>query len=291
MFIQRLAIVSLLAVCLSTMLAGPASAKRPTAPPPPTVAGERPLTAQELAESDARIAAAHGYVEEARRQGLDLVSLGCVTPNAVGSGPLPNACSVPQGFLSVEARDQIKSHYCGPATGQVISNYTWATGAGANKYAQAVIAGWMKTDVNGFTNAPELEDGLEAATVRAPRRPAAWNWVVSPLEDEDNDGTVGDDLHAMVRSNVSGAKMPLALAVKPYDPNGTYHLSSWDEPVTSPGHWIAVYGWVGLYTGTDSSRLYYTDSSRDEGGATGRFWDPLRHIAIMIMAHTQRLVW
>jgi hypothetical protein len=39
------------------------------------------------------------------------------------------------------------------------------------------------------------------------------------------------------------------------------------------------------------ARIYYTDSSKDEGGSTGKFWDPTRHIAAMIMEHTQRFVW
>ncbi len=95
----------------------------------------------------------------------------------------------------------------------------------------------------------------------------------------------------IVRSNVSNDRMPLAIAVKPYDAGGDFHLTSWARPVASMGHWIAAYGWVGLWTGTDSSRLYYTDSSRDEGGSTGKFWDPMRHIGAMIMAHTARLVW
>jgi hypothetical protein len=198
---------------------------------------------------------------------------------------------VPQGFLAVEARDQTLGHYCGPAVGQVIANYSWAMGVGKNKYTQAKIAGWMRTDVNGGTSAPLLEDGLEAATNGAPRRPAGWNWVVTDLRDVDADGTVADQLHSFVRANVSGAKMPLAIPVKPHDAASQFHLVSWPKPVVSVGHWIAAYGWVGLWTGNDTSRLYFTDSSRDEGGSTGKFWDPMRHIAALIMEHTKRFVW
>jgi hypothetical protein len=42
---------------------------------------------------------------------------------------------------------------------------------------------------------------------------------------------------------------------------------------------------------SDTSLLYYTDSSKDEGGGTGRYWDPIRHIAGMIRDHTQMFVW
>jgi hypothetical protein len=85
--------------------------------------------------------------------------------------------------------------------------------------------------------------------------------------------------------------MALAISVKPHDVNGRFHLSSWPKPVNSPGHWITGYGWWGLYDGTNSSWMLYTDSSKDEGGATGSFWDPMRHIAGMIMDHTGRFVW
>ena len=302
MLSRRLAMAALSALVLLIAGAGAAVAAKPTpAPTPipsaPAGAGERPLSPGEEAKATAKLAAAEAYVAEAARDGRDLVSLACVTPTAVGpigtinAGAAINACAIPQGFLSVEARDQVKGTYCGPATGQVISNYSWSVAAGANRYTQATIAGWMSTDVNGRTDAPYLEAGLEKATASSPRRPVGWDWVVANLSDTDRDGTVGDQLHAMVRSNISNSKMPLAIPVKPYDIDDAFHLSSWARPVSSVGHWIAAYGWVGLWTGTDSSLLYYTDSSRDEGGSTGKFNDPMRHVAQMIMDHTRRLVW
>ena len=293
MFSRRVAGVVMVGAMLIPLVgAGGAAAAKPVPPP----VGERALTPQEQAEADARLAAAEAYVASADARSAELVTLACVTPLADGTeGTTEDAttsgCSTPQGFLAVEARDQDKGTYCGPAVGQVIANYAWAMRAGANKYTQAKIAGWMQTDIRGLTNAPELEDGLELSTAGAPRRPAAWNWVVAALFDSDRDGQVGDQLHAMLRSNVSNSKMPLAVPVKPHDNSDRFHLSSWSKPVNSPGHWIAAYGWVGLWTGTDAARLYYTDSSRDEGGSTGKFWDPVRHIAQMIMDHTQRLVW
>jgi len=302
MFSRRFVLAALSAVLLLAAGAGSAEAKKPspaTSPGPsaPPVADERPLTPDEETKAAAKLAAAEAYVAQAARDGRDLVSLACVTPTtvatgtAVTAGATINACAIPQGFLSVEARDQAKGTYCGPATGQVISNYSWAAASGKNKYTQTTIAGWMGTDANGRTDAPYLEAGLEKATAGSPRRPAGWNWVVINLTDTDADGQVGDQLHAMVRSNISNSKMPLAIPVKPYDIDDAFHLSSWARPVSSVGHWIAAYGWVGLWTGTDSSLLYYTDSSRDEGGSTGKFNDPMRHVAQMIMDHTRRLVW
>jgi hypothetical protein len=292
---RRLITTVLGIVLLATFTTGPVAAKRP-APPQPDA--ERPLTAEEEAASDAKIAAAEAYIAILAAEGAELSTLSCVYPVSTSTDDLSggtddtiDACSTPSGSLSVEARDQTKGHYCGPAVGQVIANYTWKMASGANKYSQAKIAGWMQTDVKGYTNAPELEDGLEMATAGAPRRPANWDWVVSPLRDTDGDGTVGDQLQDYVRANVSGSKMPLAFAVKPYDRNSKYHLSSWSKPVDTIGHWIAGYGWYSYWTGTDYARIYYTDSSKDEGGSTGKFWDPTRHIAALIMEHTQRFVW
>jgi hypothetical protein len=286
---RRLVVAALTALVAAGLAAGPAGAAKPKPPADPP-SGERPLTSDELAASDRKVAAAETYVAAIAAAGGHTVTLDCVTP-ATGARAPSDVCYVPQGYLPVEARDQVLGHYCGPATGQVIANYAWATPAGANKYTQGLIASWMKTDINGLTNAPELEDGLEAATNGAPRRPAGWDWVVTPLRDTDGDGALGDQLQDYVRANVSGAKMPLAIPVKPHDRNGQFHLSSWARPVASPGHWIAAYGWYSYWTGTDFARVYYTDSSRDEGGSTGKFWDPTRHLAEMIRVHTGRFVW
>jgi hypothetical protein len=247
---------------------------------------ERPLTSAELAVGERRIRAAVQYVAAAD---AELRTASCPIPT--GSGPTPQSCPPPSGFLGVEARDQIKAIYCGPAVGQVVSNYTWAMGAARNKYTQGQIAAWMRTDINGGTAAPELEDGLEQSTIRSPRRPQNWDWVVINLLDRNHDGQEGDELHGYVRSNVSGSRMPLALPVKPHEPGAQFWLVSWPLPKPSVGHWIAVYGWKHLWQGGDLARTYYTDSSKDEGGGTGKYSDPTRHLAEMIMLHTRRLVW
>jgi hypothetical protein len=292
MYTRRMAVAALMALTTSALTIGSVAAAKPVSPTPQhPPAGERPLTGEEEAASARRVADALAYLAGVEASGANLVSLSCVTPQPSTSSVTPDACYVPAGYLGVEARDQVAGHYCGPAVGQVIANYSWAMASGANKYTQVKIAGWMKTDLNGLTNAPELEDGLEAATAGSPRRPAGWDWVVTRLEDSDADGALGDQLQGFVRSNISGSKMPLAIPVKPYDKNAQYHLSSWAKPVSSPGHWIAAYGWYSYWTGTDFARIYYTDSSKDEGGSTGKFWDPTRHIAEMIRVHTGRFVW
>ena len=296
---RRIALAMLGAVLILTAGVTPVSAARPTRPP----TREQPLTPAEQAASDRKVAAAMAYLASPAAMSFGRVTLECATPDATPRDDTtsrhrdlraiaPNAaCDVPSDFLGVAARDQTRGHYCGPAVGQVIANYTWAVPLNANKYTQGQIAGWMQTDANGGTSAHTMEDGLEVATARAPRRPANWDWVVTNLKDLDGDGKFGDQLHTYVRANVSGSRMALAIPVLPHERNGRFHLSSWPNPVNSPGHWIAAYGWRGLYDGTNFARIYYADSSEDEGGSTGRFWDPVRHVAGMIVDHTGRFVW
>jgi hypothetical protein len=275
----------------------PAPSSPPTSPPP--ALEEPPLTPEQEAASAAKIAAAEAYLSTVDADGLELSSLNCVTPTGttdltaggVSADATIDACWVPQGFLSVEARDQLTDIYCAPAVGQVISNYSWAVASGTNKFKQSQIAYWMLTDANQGTSAPYVEIGLEKSTAGSPRRPAGWDWIVSYLRDLNGNGDTGDELHSYLRSNVSGSRMPMAIPVKPHDPTSRYYLSSWPKAVWSPGHWIAAYGWVGYYTGSEYARLYYTDSSRNQGGSTGKFWDPTQHIARLIGEHTGRFVW
>jgi len=311
MFSRRIAMAALIAMLTSALTVAPAAAAKPTKPTPPPV-GERPMTPAEQAASAHKIAAAEAYLASAAAQEAELVSLACFTPNStavevttgaavtdgvdasVDASPSTDmtiqACYTAQGFVGVEARDQINGSYCAPATGQVIANYSWAMPLSVNKFTQTTIAGWMGTG-GGGTNAYGVAAGLETATRGSPRRPAVWQWVVTDLRDTNGDGTAGGELHGFVRSNISGSKMPLAVPVKPHEPTSRYYLVSWPRPVVSPGHWIAVYGWLGLWNGSDYARTYYTDSSKDEGGSTGKFWDPTRHIAALIMEHTRRFVW
>lgn len=301
MFSRRIAMAALIAMLTSALTVAPAAAAKPTKPPPASAPPrERALTPEEEAASSAKIAAANAYIASAQAQDANLVSLACVTPTAVGSeaaaqssetDATTQACYTPQGFLTVYARDQTRGHYCGPAVGQVIANYSWATSSGGNKYVQTTIAGWMSTDKLGRTDAPWLEVGLEKATAGSPRRPANWNWVVSLLRDLNGNGSTGDELHSYLRSNVSASRMPMAIPVKPHAAASNFNLSSWPNPVNSVGHWIAAYGWVGQYTGTHSARLYFTDSSKDEGGSTGKYYNSVLSIARMIGEHTGRFVW
>lgn len=325
---RRFILASLSAVLLLATAGDPTLAKKPD----PGGTEERPLTPQEQAASDRKAAAAERYVESVRASGGDLVSLSCYPMGAesldgpahstmpgggqatedsavTGAAGFDGSVEAPermdatitascggttqQGFLAVEARDQINGFYCGPAVGQVIANYAWAMAAGTNKYLQRQIAQWMATDTNGGTSSWWMQEGLDVVTRGSPRQPKNWDWIVTWLHDSDGDGWVGDQLDAYVRSNISYSKMPLAISVKPHDPNspsGAY-LWSWPNPVWSVGHWVAIYGWVYIHDGSDRARMYFTDSSRDEGGGTGKYWTPTRWFTLMILEHTRYIVW
>ena len=241
---------------------------------------------------------------EARAVGR--VTLACATPDgeppstadaerhdlsALGGAGTAADCDVPSDFLGVSARDQTRGHYCGPAVGQVIANYTWAVPLNANKYTQAQIAVWMRTDELGGTSAFTMADGLDIATARAPRRPAELGLGRHDPRGHRPRRNVRRPASRLRprehQRHADGAGHPGA-ATREGRPLPPEQLAG---PVNSPGHWIAAYGWRGLYDGTDYSRMYYTDSSEDEGGSTGRFWDPMRHIGGMIRDHTQRFVW
>jgi hypothetical protein len=301
---RRMVMVALTAALGLSVNAAPAAAATPAQPPTPAgaPAGERPLTAAEQALSDAKVARADAYLARLHTSGFGLVTLACVPniappgaprslPDAKGAPPpkLAASCAPPSGFLPVEARQQTKNHYCGPAVGQVVSNYAWVMNAGANKFAQNVIAGWMKTDVSGQTSAPELVAGLHKGTFGSPRHKAEFRWAITNLEDTDGDGTTGDQLHGYLMSAISGAKMPVAIALKPHEPGAADFLASWPDPIRSSGHWIAAYGWSALWSA--SARTYYADSSENQGGGTGKYWDPTAEIARLIGRHTGRIVW
>lgn len=282
-------------VACAVLLAATAGPVLGTEPEP---GAERPLTVAEQTASDRKVAAAEAYAAGMQKLGGGLGNLACIGPlssangKAVGALSLPAGCAPPPGaFLAMEARDQVFGHYCGPAVGQVIANYAWAVAAGRNVFAQQKIAEWMRTDQIGSTDAFGVEAGLEVGTRGSPRRPGNWDWLVSPVVDTDRDGTTADQLQSFAQSNISQSRMPIALALKPHDPRSNFNLASWPRAVASPGHWIAIYGWLGFFAGNDDARLYYTDSSKDEGGATGKFWTPTRHIAAMVAEHTKRIVW
>ena len=287
---RRMASAALLAAMLTSLLAWPVGAREPIPRPASTLA-ERPLTAAERAASDRKVAAALGYVAAQRASGAHLLPLSCFTPSgSVAAGTADSACYVPQRYLGVQARDQIRSHYCGPAVGQVISNYTWDTGA-QNKYTQTQIAGWMQTDVRGQTSAPELEDGLEAGDRRRPTTAGRLG--------------LGDHRRPGSQTRTGPPEMSCTRSCRPTSPRADAArdpgqatrrgLPVQPRQLAQPGLLgRALDRRVRLVRTLERQRFartYYTDSSKDEGGPTGYFLFATRHLAGLIREHTGRFVW
>jgi hypothetical protein len=180
----------------------------------------------------------------------------------------------PAKTLGTKARQQNNYYYCGPATGQVVINWTRGITSGNNDgedvttnwRRQSKIATWMNTTTAG-TGGANLAIGLNNP-----------NGVLKPTSDwvytyADN-GTV-DQFHKKVITDIDGFGMPLVLATAPHVAKaGVNYLSSWPKEYPNAHHWIVVRGYDGL-PGSSSPVIRYQDSSAGFGGATGPFSDSL----------------
>lgn len=73
-------------------------------------------------------------------------------------------------------------------------------------------------------------------------------------------------------ADVSNWSMPVILAVAPHDQNSSYFLPSWPDPWTTSGHFIAIPGYSGSWSGTDTgATVFYVESSGDGGMGPGRY--------------------
>ena len=185
--------------------------------------------------------------------------------------PPPGGPSVAKA-LATKARQQNNYYFCGPATGQVVINWTRGYTStslngedlSTNWRRQSKIAAWMNTTTLG-TGGANLAAGLNNA-----------NGVLKPTSDwlyiyADN-GTQTAFYNKVV-TDIDGFGMPLVLATAPHLANaGSNFLESWPKVVDGAHHWIVIRG----YDGTTSTPLIkYQDSSGGFGGATGSFDDTL----------------
>lgn len=215
------------------------------------------------------------------------VSAGSLTSAAVTSSPVT---------LFTFARQQATSYYCGPASGQVVSNYSWGinnAGTGGtttanNKYTQATIAGWMGTTTAGTSGAnlagvwsstPSQRTGLN----KAANLPSGFGYFYTAT------GT-GAQWHSKVITDISTWAMPLVVPVKPHDPGATYRLTSWPNAIQA-WHWIMVRGYQGSWDGTRNPLVFYNDSSGGYSGSTGAFNDPSLDVHYVNALNTGNLVW
>jgi hypothetical protein len=163
--------------------------------------------------------------------------------------------------LDVRARRQSTNYWCGPASGQVVINYSRGVffdskdgdSAATNHKTQATIASWMKTTQSTGT----LGGNLAAAL----NRPDA---VLKPVPDwtylyaRNSDGA---DMHAKVVADVHQFGMPLVIAVKPHKDNAEFFLPSWPREALGAKHWVVIHGYDGLWDGTAGPDLYYAESA------------------------------
>jgi hypothetical protein len=273
------------ALLLALCVCSPVAAREPTgAPAPPDDTFIPPRTPAEAAFEQVKLdlvadIEAYSPTAAAARPAADDTAspnMLCSTDCGGGTGedpddPAPGSGSsggttgfIPpsnQDVLDVRARRQSTNYWCGPASGQVVINYTRGyvfdslngDSSETNWRAQATIASWMKTTQSTGT----LGGNLAAAL----NRPDA---VVKPVPEWTYlyaKNTDGQDMHAKVVADVYQFGMPLVIAVKPHKADAEYFLPSWPKEAPGAKHWVVIYGYVGLWDGTTGPTLYYAESA------------------------------
>ena len=174
--------------------------------------------------------------------------------------------------LLTKARQQKNNYYCGPATGQVVINWSRGITSGNNDgedpttnwRTQTKIAQWMNTTTAG-TGGANLAAGLNHQN--AVLKPVP-EWIYSYVDTGSR-----EKFHNMVVTDIAGFGMPLVLATAPHIGNaGENFLASWPKAAPGAHHWIVIRGYDGLW-GSPSPRIRYQDSSAGYGGGTGAFSD------------------
>jgi hypothetical protein len=212
------------------------------------------------------------------------------------SGDGAAALAPTSSSLSTYARQQSHGYYCGPTSGQVVSNYSWSifksstsgTTTANNKYTQITVASWMKTTTAGTTGANlagtyNADWNLRSGLNKASRLPAGFGYFYTAT------GT-GSQWHSKVITDISDWAMPLVVPVKPHDPGAAYRLTSWPKAVEA-WHWIAIRGYNGLWNGTRTPLVYYNDSSAGYSGGTGSYSDPSYDVHYLNARNSGNLVW
>ena len=201
-------------------------------------------------------------------------------PSAPPTTPTPTTAPPPPApptakTLATRARQQNNYYFCGPASGQVVIN--WSRGiingnndgedATTNWRRQSKVAEWMGTTTAG-TGGANLASGLN--------NPSA---VLKPTSDwvyiyADNGTTQA--LYQKIVTDVAVYGMPLVLATAPHISGaGVYYLESWPKVAAGAHHWIVLRGYDGAWGNPSAISIKYQDSSAGYGGATGAFDDSL----------------
>ncbi len=175
-------------------------------------------------------------------------------------------------LLLTKARQQNNNYFCGPASGQVVIN--WSRGiingnndgenATTNWRKQSKVAEWMKTTTAG-TGGANLATGLNHP--QAVLKPAP-EWIYAYV----NTGSP-QEFHNKVVTDIAAWEMPLVLATAPHISGaGQNFLESWPNVAPGAHHWIVIRGYSGLWA-SPSPIIRYQDSSAGYGGATGAYDD------------------
>lgn len=272
---RGLAILITLAA-LATLSASPALARGPhEASGQPENDTYIPLrTPAEAAFENAKLDIAEGVRQFAagtvrRDAGSDLAAPDstCVSECGGGGGGGGTTGPALSAVLEARARHQSTVFWCGPASGQVVINFSRGYVFSAlngdstttNWKSQDTIAGWMKTTESSGT----LGSNLAAAL----NRPDA---VLKPVPDWSYlyaTNTDGPDMHSKIITDVWKFAMPLVIAVKPHKSGAEYWLPSWPKEAGNAKHWVTIYGYDGLWDGTDGPTVSYTESAGN--GAKG----------------------
>ena len=179
-------------------------------------------------------------------------------------GPAPSV------ILEARARHQSESFWCGPASGQVVINYSRGYVNSAlngdstttNWKSQATIATWMKTTESSGTLGGNLTAALNRPDAVLKPIPE-WSYLYATNSD-------GADMHAKILTDVWKYAMPLVIAVKPHGVDADYYLPSWPRELSAK-HWITIYGYDGFWDGTDAPQVYYTESAGNGSKGPGPY--------------------
>ncbi len=202
------------------------------------------------------------------------------SPTMPPQAPQPTAQPAPPSVpaartLATRARQQNNYYFCGPASGQIVINWSRGYTSGGlngedatiNWRKQSKIAEWMGTTSAG-TGGANLAAGLNNAN--AVLKPTAdWIYIYA-------DNGTSQELYGKIVTDIATYGMPLVLATAPHTSGaGVNYLESWPNAYPGAHHWIVLRGYDGLPGSGGAQVVKYQDSSAGFGGATGSFDDAL----------------
>jgi hypothetical protein len=172
------------------------------------------------------------------------------------------------------ARRQENDHYCGPASGQEIINWSrdyfydnlGGENTTTNYRTQQQIAGYMGTTDGGTNGGPiaralngtGLNDETPADAVKKPSPDWEGYAYQAPAD--------GAEFHSWIVTDIADWSMPLTPDVIAHKVGETYYyLPSWPNEQAGSLHWIVIRGYDGFWDGTDTPQVYYVDSSGQTG--------------------------